>query len=68
MKIFYLLYLFIIPGQAFIPKIKHTVCKNIRVNLRLFKRNAHRVITTSPPVDIIIEDKTNPEKNISNEF
>ena len=43
--------------QAFISNIKHTVCKNIRVNLRLFKRNAHRAITTSPPVDIILEDK-----------
>tara|TARA_Y100000992_G_scaffold302539_1_gene277187 strand:+ start:220 stop:702 length:483 start_codon:yes stop_codon:yes gene_type:complete len=57
MKIVFLLWLFIVPCQAFVPNIKHTVCKNIRVNLRLFKRNAHRVMTTSPPVDIILEDK-----------
>ena len=57
MKIAYLLWFFIVPSQAFMPNIKHTFCKNIRVNLRLFKRNAHRVITTSTPVDIILEEK-----------
>jgi hypothetical protein len=57
MKIAFLLWLYIVPIKAFIPNIKHTVCKNIRVNLRLFKRNAHRAITNPPSVDIILEDK-----------
>ena len=57
MKIDYLLWFFIVPSQAFMPNIKHNFCKNIRVNLSLLKRNAHRAIVNPPSVDIILEDK-----------